>query len=115
AARKLVVQGGRIIVLSDLAAEPGAGIEMIGNSRSAKAALRPLRNAAPPDVLSASQIASAADWASIYLLSRLDSQLVERSFMTPLEDPLEAARLLASCDGCIVLAGAQHVYSEIQE
>lgn len=114
-ARKLIVQGGRIIVLSDLAAEPGAGVEIMGQCRSAKSALRPLRNAAPPDLLSTSQIASAADWASIYLLSRLDGPLVERSFMTPLENAREAARLLETCDGCVVLAGAQHAYAEIQE
>ena len=115
AAHKLIVQGGRIIVLSDLAAAPGPGVDLIRNCRSAKAALQPLRKAVPPDVLAASQIASAADWASIYLLSRLDSQLVEGTFMTPIEHVREATRLLENCDGCVVLAGAQHVYSEIQE
>lgn len=114
AARKLIVQGGRIIVLSNLSATPGPGIEIIRNSRSAKAALKPLRQAAPPDVLAATQIASAADWASIYLLSRLDSQIVESLFMTPVESENEVARLLETCDGCVVLAGAQHVYSEIR-
>lgn len=115
AAQKLIVHGGRIIVLSDLAAAPGPGIELIRSSRSPKSALQPLRKAAPPDVLAATQIASAADWASIYLLSRLDSQVVEEAFMTPLEQEKEAARLLESCDGCVVLAGAQHVYSELRE
>ncbi len=115
AARKLIVQGGKIIVLSDLAAEPGTGVEMIGNCRSAKSALQPLRKAAPPDVLPASQIAAAADWASVYLLSKLDSQFVERTYMTPIEHEREVIRLLQNCDGCVVLAGAQHVYSEIQE
>lgn len=115
AAQKLIVQGGKIIVLSDLAAPPGPGIELIRSSRSAKAALQPLRKAAPPDVLAASQIAAAAEWASIYLLSKLDSQLVEEAFMTPLEHDREAARLLQTCDGCVVLAGAQHVFSEIRE
>jgi hypothetical protein len=115
AARKLIVQGGRIIVLSDLAASPGPGIDIIRSCRSAKSALRPLRQEAPPDVLAASQIASAADWASIYLLSRLDSQLVEGAYMTPLENVREATRLLGTCDGCVVLAGAQHIYSEIRE
>ena len=114
-ARKLIVQGGRIIVLSDLSAVPGSGVDMIGNCRSAKAALQPLRKAAPPDVLAASQIAAAADWASIYLLSQLESQLVERTFMTPIENDREVTRLLETCDGCVVLAGAQHVYGEIQE
>ena len=115
AARKVIVQGGKIIVLSDLAAEPGAGVDMIGNCRSAKSALQPLRKAAPPDVLAASQIAAAADWASVYLLSQLDSQFVERTFMTPIEHEIEVIRLLQNCDGCVVLAGAQHIYSEIQE
>jgi hypothetical protein len=113
AAHKLIVQGGRIIVLSDLAASPGPGIELIRNSRSPKSALQPLRTAAPPDVLAASQIASAAEWASVYLLSQLDGKLVEETFMTPLENEREAMRLLETCDGCIVLTGAQHVYSEI--
>lgn len=115
AAQKLIVHGGRIIVLSDLAVAPGPGLELIRSSRSPKSALQPLRKAAPPDVLAATQIASAADWASIYLLSQLDSQVVEEAFMTPLEQEKEAARLLESCDGCVVLAGAQHVYSELRE
>jgi len=115
AARKLIVQGGRIIVLSDLAAAPGPGVEIIRSCRSAKSALRPLRQEVPPDVLAASQIASAADWGSVYLLSRLESQIVEGAFMTPLEHVADATRLLQSCDGCVVLAGAQHVYSEIRE
>ncbi len=114
-AHKLIVHGGRIIVLSDLAAEPGPGVDLIRNCRSAKSALQPLRKAAPPDVLSASQIASAAEWASIYLLSKLDSQVVEEVFMTPLEHPNEVTRLLETCDGCVVLAGAQHTYGEIRE
>lgn len=115
AAQKLVIQGGRIIVLSDLAAQPGAGIELIRASRSAKAALQPLRKAAPPDVLAATQLASAAEWASIYLLSNIEPSIVEELFMTPLQNEQEATRLLETCDGCIVLAGAQHTYSEIRE
>lgn len=114
-AQKLVVQGGRIVVLSDLSEPPGAGIDLLRSSRSAKSALLPLRKAAPPDVLAASQLASAADWASIYLLSKLDGQLVEESFMTPLENEREATRLLETCDGYVVLSGAQHIFGEIRE
>lgn len=115
AAQKLVVHGGRIIVLSDLSAAPGPGIDLLRSARSPKSALLPLRKAAPPDLLAASQIASAAEWASIYLLSGLDGQIVEESFMTPLEHEREASRLLETCDGCVVLPGAQYIYSEIKE
>ena len=43
AASRLIVREGRIIVLSDLCADPGPGIEMMKACRSAKAALQPLR------------------------------------------------------------------------
>lgn len=112
AASRLVVREGRIIVLSDLAAEPGPGLQLLSSSRSAKAALQPLRRESPPDLVAASQIASAADWASVYLLSRLAPNVVEEMFLTPLESEAEVSRLLNSCDGCIVLAGAQHAFTE---
>jgi lactate racemase-like protein len=112
AASKLVVREGRIIVLSDLAAEQGPGLQMLSTSRSAKAALQPLRRESPPDLVAASQIASAADWASVYLLSNLLPNVVEEMFMTPLESEAEVSRLVSTCDGCIVVAAAQHAYTE---
>ena len=112
AASRLVVREGRIIVLSDLAAEPGPGIQLLKASRSAKAALQPLRKESPPDLVAASQIAAAADWASVYLLSKIPSQVIEDTFMTPLESEAEVSRLVRTCDGCMVLAGAQHAYTE---
>lgn len=110
AASRLVVREGRIIVLSDLSAEPGPGIQLLQACRSAKAALQPLRRESPPDLVAATQIAAAADWATVYLLSRLPSQAVEDTFMTPLETEAEVSRLIHACDGCIVLAGGQHCY-----
>ena len=113
AACKLVVTEGRIVVLCDLATELTPGIEMLRSYRSPREALKPLRRESPPDLVAASQIARAADWASIYLLSRLPSPLVEDLFMTPLEHEREASRLIAQCDGCLVLDGAQHAFTEI--
>lgn len=115
AASRLVVREGRIIVLSDLAAEPGPGIGILRSCRSARAALQPLRKESPPDLVPASQIAAAADWASVYLLSKLAPSLVEELFMTPLESEAEVSRLIESCDGCIIVSGAQHVYAEMLE
>jgi nickel-dependent lactate racemase len=115
AASKLVVTEGRIVVLSDLAAEPTPGIEMLRSYRSASQALKPLRHESPPDLVAASQIARAADWASVYLLSQLPSTLVEDLFMTPLEHEREATRLIAQCDGCVVFDGAQHTFTEIAD
>ena len=115
AACKLVSYEGRIIVLSDLAAEPSPGIQMLRSFHTAREALQPLRKESPPDLVAASQIARAADWASVYLLSQLPSELVEELFMTPLEHEREATRLIAQCEGCLVFDGAQHTFTEIAE
>ena len=115
AARNLVQSEGRIIVLSDLSAKTSPGIDILRSSRSAKASLKPLRQESPPDLVAASQIARAADWASVYLLSQLDPLVVEELFMTPLGNEREATRLISCCDGCIVFDGAQHVWTRLVE
>jgi nickel-dependent lactate racemase len=112
-AQKLVTRGGRIVVLSDLAQTAGPGIELLRSQTSARGALQQLRTQTPPDWLAASRLASAADWASVYLLSRLEPAIVEELFLTPLESEKEAQRLLDMAENCVLLAGAQHTYAEI--
>ncbi|OYW31459.1 MAG: hypothetical protein B7Z45_10330, partial [Azorhizobium sp. 12-66-6] len=106
AAKSLVERGGRIIALTDLAAEPGPGVQTVRDQRSAKAALQPLRALAPEDLLPATQLAAAADWAKVYLLSGLDKTLVEELFCMPLESEQELSRLLAGIERCVILSAA---------
>jgi hypothetical protein len=113
AATHLVARGGRIVLLTDLNAEPGPGIELLRGQRSAKAALKPLRNAAPRDLLPATQLATAADWATVYLLSGLDSGVVEELFCTPLASEAEVVRLLAGSEKLVLLGSAQQTHAEI--
>ena len=109
------------MVLSDLALPtgPGApstpGIDILRSYRSPREALKPLRKAAPPDLLAASQIARATDWASVFLLSRLDSEFVEELSMTPLQNDREVTRLISQCESCIVFDGAQHIRAELAD
>ena len=112
-AQKLVTKGGKVIVLTDLAEAPGSGMEMLRTQASARKGLRELRAKMPPDWLAASQLASAADWASVYLLSRVDSGIIEELFVTPLESESEVQRLLEHSEECVLLSGAQHTYTEI--
>jgi nickel-dependent lactate racemase len=113
AAQKLVARGGRIVLLTDLAEAAGPGIELLRTQSSARGALQQLRSQTPPDWRAASRLATAADWASVYLLSRLDAALTEELFLTPLESEQEVQRLLEMTDSCVLLAGAQHTYAEI--
>lgn len=114
-ARNLVARGGKIVVLSELSAEPGEGLTMIRQSRSARDALQPIRRQAPVDMIPATQLATAADWANVYLLSKLPVDVVDELFLTPLENEREAQRLIEGAAGCVLIESAQHSWGEVGE
>ena len=109
AARHLVERGGRIVILSQVSEEPGPGVKLLRAHRSAKAALKPLRTAMPPDVITAGRIARAAAWARVYLLSAQPETLVEELFLYPISESVEVQRLLESDCSTAVIASAQHI------
>jgi hypothetical protein len=114
-ARNLVVKGGRIVVLSDLAEPPGEGLTLLMRYEDPTEGLRPLRQAAPDDLIPATELAEAVDWASVYLLSRLDGDLVESLFMVPLESEAEVKRLLGMDAQVLFLPSAQHTFGRIRD
>ena len=116
-ARSLVMRGGKVVILSELngsCSDLSDGMRMVRDCRSPREALKPLRDHVPPDFLPATQLAQMADWAKIYLLSRLDSALVEDLFMIPLDNEREVSRLLAGNAPCAVIEGAQHTHGRLQ-
>jgi hypothetical protein len=113
-ARNLVAKGGRIVVLSELNQPPGEGLSLLMRYDDPAEGLRPLRKAAPDDLRPASELAEAVDWADVYLLSRLDSDLVENLFMIPLESESEAKRLLGLNEQVLFLPSAQHIFGRIR-
>jgi nickel-dependent lactate racemase len=112
--RSLVARGGKIVILSDLQADLPQGLELIRSSENARDAIRPLRKQAPPDLVCATQIASAADWARIYLLSRLDDDVVDELFLTPVSNENEVRRLLKDEPRCLFLEAAQFVHGTVR-
>ena len=113
-ARSLVQKGGRVAILSQLNAEVGPGIQMIRDSRSPRNAIQPLRQDAPPDWIAATQFATAADWAHLYLMSQLPRDVVDSLFMIPLESERELQNLLMGNEECILLGGAQHAWGQVE-
>ena len=77
-------------------------------------AIRPLRKQAPPDLVCATQLASAADWAHIYLLSGLADDVVDELFLTPLANETEVRRLLKNETRCLFLEAAQFVHGTVR-
>ncbi|MFM9964400.1 MAG: lactate racemase domain-containing protein [Planctomycetaceae bacterium] len=112
-ARNLVQRGGKIVLLTNLAVEPTDGFRYLQQCESPREAMKPLRLEAPPDVIPASRLASAADWATVYLVSGLNPGLVESLCMTPLA-PAEAARLLERGGSCLLLEAAQHTFGYVR-
>ena len=113
-ARNVVARGGKIVILSDLNSELSQGRELIRSGQSARDAIRPLRKQAPPDMVCATQLAAAADWARIYLLSGLSDEIVDELFLTPLSSEEEVRRLLAGEGSCLFLEAAQFAYAAVR-
>ncbi len=113
-ARQLVEQGGRIVVLSEISAAPGEGIELLRRIEEPDDALQPLRSAMPPDMQPALQIASAAMWARLFLFSQLDDGLVEDLFMYPLAELSEVERIIETSSSCALIGSAQHAFGIVE-
>ncbi len=93
-------RGGKIIVLTDLNASPGPGVNFSVDNpprgpHCSHCASKPSLICKPP-----LNGANAADWARIYLLSRLDAELVEDLFAVALKELAEVERLLTTIDEC---------------
>ncbi|MBS0264223.1 MAG: DUF2088 domain-containing protein, partial [Planctomycetes bacterium] len=112
-ARRLVEKGGKVVLLSELQAEPEIGIDIIRQNRSPRAALAPIRKQAPVDMLAATQFAMTADWARVYILSKLSPEFVDELFMVPLANEKEVQKLLGDNGTCVILDSAQHVYGTV--
>jgi len=112
-ARSLVAKGGRVIALTELAGETGDGMNLIRQSRSPRNALQPIRKQAPLDMIPATQLATVADWAHLYLLSKLPADVVDELFMSPLDNVREVERLVNQSSRCVFIGSAQHCWGEI--
>lgn len=106
-ARKAVARDGRILLLTGLDAEPGEGMKCVAECAEPADALKPLQSFAPPDFLPAAQLAGAASWANVSLVSRLNDALVEDLFMTPVNGHAEIRRLLDGDGTCVLIESAQ--------
>lgn len=112
-ARHLVEKGGRVLVLSQIGGELTPGLELLQASRTPRDAIKPLRQSSPVDLVAATQIAKAVDWAKVFLLSNLADDVVEDLFAIPLNTAEEARRLVETADRMAIVASAQHVYAEV--
>lgn len=114
-AQRIVARGGRVVVLSELDREPGPALELLRQQQFSRESLAQVRRLGTDDMLSAMQIASAAEWSRVFFLSRLPGDLIDDLQMAPLEHEREALKLLTGEESCVFLGGAQHTWTEIRQ
>ena len=114
-ARNLVTQDGRVILLTQIDAEFGEGMRLLSSCHEPLDAIKPLRDQQPLDLVAATQLALAGDWALVCLLSQVDSDQVEDLFVIPLEDEDEVSRLLQTDETVSVIASAQYAYGQLKQ
>lgn len=102
-ASRVVRPGGRIVIVSEAAPPMDPNLELLRQADDATAGLQAVEKASLMDNHAARVWARAAGHARISLLSRLDPQLVEDLFATPLESLEQVERLATTSGECIVL------------
>src|SRR5262249_35445749 len=114
AACRLVSERGQIVVLSSIHASPGPTLESVHELPEPGKRLEYLRRRPAADAISTWQILRATQRARIYLLSRLNDELVEDLGMTPTPSPQEVQRLVSQARSCLVLNDAQLAYPMVE-
>ncbi|QDU07307.1 lactate racemase domain-containing protein [Gimesia aquarii] len=114
-ARNLVSQDGRIVLLTEIDEPFGEGMQILSGCLEPLDAIKPLRDRQSNDLVTATQMALAADWALICLLSKAKTDDVEDLFIIPLEDEAEVRRLLQTDETISIIASAQHAYGQLKQ
>jgi len=115
AASRVVADDGAIAVCCDLADAPGAAVQGLAGGSDRRRVERQIRRERPDDTVPALVLLDALRRARVYLLSRLDPDVVEALDMAVVDDPADIARLASRHKSCVVLAGAQHATADAVE
>jgi nickel-dependent lactate racemase len=113
-AARVVKRGGRIVLLSGGEPELGEAADLLRRAEDPGAALDLVRKQHSAEGAAAFLWASAAQQATIYLLSGLPGDTAEGLFTVPLDHAGQVQRLLR--DGsCLFLADAQKTMAEVRK
>jgi len=109
AAVAVAEEDGAVAICCELAERPGPAMQQLAAAGLQPSAMRQINKDRPPDALVAASLARAADRCRVYLLSRLEAEVVEDLGMIHVESPEELKRLVSRHSTCTVLADAPRV------
>jgi nickel-dependent lactate racemase len=105
AAARAVEPGGAVAICTELAERPGPALQRIIGADDLDAALKQIDRDRSPEALAAGELVRALHRGKVFLVSRLDDELVEDLGMLPLAAD-QLARLIGRYESCILLANA---------
>jgi hypothetical protein len=105
-AARVVKPDGRIILWGRMNPDLGASGEILRRAGDPERGLAELRDAAPTDIESGYQWASAVQGARVYMLSGLPEETAEELFTVPLEHAGQMRRVIGTDGSCLIISDA---------
>jgi len=115
AAGRVVDEDGAVVLCTDLSTDLGPSLRRLVDTRDVRAAGRRIRKDAGDDALPAARLADALHRTRVYLMSRLNEDLVEQLGMAPVANEGELSRLVGRHGRCILLANAHRAAAVVRE
>ena len=115
AARRIVQENGTIAVCCDLRSKPGPSLKRVARADSLDAARCAVQRDPTYDALPAVQLIRALQHARVYLLSRLEEDVVESLGLAYVACPEEVTRLATHHDSCILLQNAHRAVARVAQ
>jgi nickel-dependent lactate racemase len=115
AAMNVVTDGGAIVLCTDLAVQPEAALRGLVGADDFETASRNVRRHRSSDASAALALLRALENNQVFLLSRLDHDLVEELGMAPIDDVAEINRLVRHYPNCTMISNAQHTVPTVPQ
>jgi nickel-dependent lactate racemase len=114
-ASRAVADDGVIALCTELGERFGPALQRIAGADDLHEAMQEIIKVRPADALPATQLVHALERVKVYLLSRLDENLVEELGVAPVADEHQLKRLVEHHESCIVLSNAHYAVTTVED
>lgn len=114
-ARRLVVRGGRVVILSDVSFVPRTFLQRVTSSLATapQEILEKLRSKREAALWPLQEWLELVSWAEVSLFSALKPQETRQLFAHPLSTSDELSQILSGCRECLVVPAAQYAFGKV--
>lgn len=112
-ANQLVTEHGAIVICSEIRRRPGKAMRHLFESSDLDEADRRIMKERSGDAIAAKQIVNALRSNRVYLLSKLDNEIVEDLGIAPISDETEIENLCRREESCILVSNARYAFHKV--